>query len=452
MLESDQLQPRESPIVTTSTRIKCHLYIRLHDLSIMPQKELFALDAILERCAGLDVHQDNIAVCFLFGPLDKKPSKEIESFGTTTKELLRLQDWLQDRECTQVAMESTGVYWKPVWNILEGTCELTLANPERIKNVPGKKTDYGDAEWIARLHRCGLIQQSYVPCEDIRDLRDLTRYRRKLLQNVTQEKNRVHKILQDANLKLTTFMSDIFGVSGRALLHSVMNGEVLDEEQIRDRVKTTLKRKVPELIEALNGRLRLHHRKMIRRHLDHISYLEDEIRELEAEIEQLIAPYHVEMELLDTIPGINQDAAASILAELGTSMSHFPSDAHLASWAGVCPANHESNGKKKRKKNKRGNRGLKSVLCQCSWAAVKVKDSRITALYYRLVKRMGKQKAIMAVSHLILRIIYVVLRDKVPYQELGADYLGSREITIDFWIRKIKQMGYEVELHEIKTA
>jgi transposase len=308
------------------------------------------MDAILERCAGLDVHQDNLVACFLSGPLDKRPSKEIETFGTTTKELLRLQDWLQDRECTHVAMESTGVYWKPVWNILESTCQLTLANPTRIKNVPGKKTDYNDAEWIARLHRCGLIEKSFVPNEEIRDLRDLTRYRRKLLQNVTQEKNRIHKILQDANLKLTTFMSDVFGVSGRALLRSVVNGEVLDADKIRNMVKSTLKRKVPELIEALNGRLRLHHRKMIRRHLDHIAYLEEEIQELEAEIEQLIAPYQSEKKLLETIPGIKQDAAASILAELGTDMSHFPSDAHLASWAGLCPANHESNGKKNEKR------------------------------------------------------------------------------------------------------
>lgn len=410
------------------------------------------MDAILERCAGLDVHQDNIVACFLSGPLDQRPSKEIESFGTTTKELLRLQDWLQDRECTHVAMESTGVYWKPVWNILEDTCELTLANPTRIKNVPGKKTDYSDAEWIARLHRSGLIEKSFVPNEEIRDLRDLTRYRRKLLQNVTQEKNRVHKILQDANLKLTTYMSDVFGVSGRALLESIVNGEVLDAEQVRDMVKSTLKRKVPELIEALNGRLRLHHRKMIRRHLEHIAFLEREIQELEAEIERLIAPYQREKELLETIPGIKQDAAASILAESGPDMSHFPSDAHLASWAGVCPANHESNGKKKRKKNQRGNKGLKSVLCQCSWAAIRVKDSRMSAVYARLVKRMGKQKAIMAVAHLLLRIIYVVLRDKVPYQELGADYLGSREKTIEYWIRKINQMGYEVELHEMKSA
>ena len=308
------------------------------------------MDAILEQCAGLDVHQDNIVVCFLSGSLDKRPSKEIEKFGTTTKELLRLQDWLEDRNCIHVAMESTGVYWKPVWNILESTCKLTLANPARIKNVPGKKTDYNDAEWIARLHRSGLIEQSFVPSVDIRDLRDLTRYRRKLLQNVTQEKNRVHKILQDANLKLTTFMSDVFGVSGRALLESIVNGEVLDERQVRDMVKSTLKRKVPELIEALNGRLRLHHRNMMRRHLEHMTYLEREIQALETDIEHLLTPHRLEMELLDTIPGINHDAAASIVAELGTDMSHFPSDAHVTSWAGVCPANHESIGKKNEKR------------------------------------------------------------------------------------------------------
>lgn len=312
------------------------------------------MDAILERCAGLDVHQDNVVACFLSGSLEHKPTKEIETFGTTTKELLRLLDWLQERECSQVAMESTGVYWKPVWNILEGSCQVTLANPERIKNVPGRKTDCNDAQWIASLHRCGLIQPSFVPEESIRDLRDLTRYRRKLLQNVTQEKNRVHKILQDANVKLTTFLSDVFGVSGRALLESVVNGEKLHEQEIRQKVKSTVKRKVPELVEALNGRLRLHHRQMMRRHLDHIAYLEKEIGTLEEEIESVLVPYRTEMELLDTIPGIDQEAAASILAEVGPDMTHFPTDGHLASWSGVCPANHESNGKKKEKRTDAG--------------------------------------------------------------------------------------------------
>jgi transposase len=213
------------------------------------------MDAILERCAGLDVHQETVVACVLKGPLDKKPQQEIHTFGTTTKELLRLHDWLQEHECTHVAMESTGVYWKPVWNLLEDTFELLLANPQRIKNVPGKKTDMKDAAWIAKLLRCGLIEASFVPPEDIRDLRDLARYRRKLINDATAEKNRIHKILQDGNIKLTTYLSDVFGVSGRALLESIMNGEVLEPEEVKQMVAPQVKKKVPQLVDALNGRV-----------------------------------------------------------------------------------------------------------------------------------------------------------------------------------------------------
>ncbi|MCP1309860.1 IS110 family transposase [Paenibacillus tyrfis] len=406
------------------------------------------MDAILETCAGLDVHQETVVACVLKGPLDKKPKQEVKTFGTTTAELLQLQDWLSECGCIEVAMESTGIYWKPIWNILESTCRLTLANPAKIKNMPGKKTDVKDAVWIAQLHRCGLIEGSFVPEEQIRDLRDLTRYRRKMVQNCTQEKNRIHKILQDANIKLTTFVSDVFGVSGRALLESIVGGEVLEAGDVRKMVKTRLKNKVPQLIEALNGRLRLHHRKMIKRHLDHLCYMEKEIQELELEIDTSIQPYHQEIELLDTIPGINQDAAASILAEIGPDMSKFPTDAHLASWVGVCPANNESAGKKRSKKNRRGNKGLKSVLCQAGWATVKSKNTRISAVYNRLLKQCGPQKANMAIAHLLIRIIYVMLRDKVPYKELGERYLGSKEKSVDFWVRKIREMGYQVELTE----
>lgn len=404
------------------------------------------MDAIRKCCAGLDVHQETVVTCVLSGDLDLKPQQRIETFGTTTKELLRLQDWLQDQDCKEIAMESTGIFWKPVWNILEATCELTLANPQRIKNVPGRKTDVNDAVWIAQLHRCGLIDGSFVPEVDIRDLRDVTRYRRKLVQNATQEKNRIHKVLQDANIKLTTFVSDIFGVSGRALLDSIINGEVLDEQQVRKMVKTRLKRNVPKLLDALQGRLRKHNRSMIKRHLDHLHFLEKEIQDIEAEIERLTQPYHEEIALLDTIPGISKDAAAGILAETGVDMSQFPDEAHLASWAGVSPANHESAGKKKRKKNRRGSKNLKAWLCQCAWAAIKGGNTRLATLYYRVVKRGGPQKANMAVAHAMLRIIYIMLRDKVPYQELGVDYLGTREKTVDYWVRKIGAMGFDVEL------
>jgi transposase len=305
------------------------------------------MDAILERCAGLDVHQETVVVCVLTGSLDKKPQKEMKTFGTTTKELLSLHDWLWDRKCTNVAMESTGVYWKPVWNVLEGSFELTLANAQRIKNVPGRKTDMKDAAWIAQLLRCGLIESSFVPPEEIRDLRDLTRYRRKLIEATTAEKNRIHRILQDANIKLTTYITDVFGVSGRALLESVMNGEVLGPDQVKSIVKTKIRKKVPQLIDALNGRVRPHHRKMIRRHYDHLMYLEKEIETLETEIEEMLSPYQKEIDLLDTIPGTDQNAAASILAEIGSDMSVFPTEGHLASWAGLSPGNNESAGKKK---------------------------------------------------------------------------------------------------------
>jgi transposase len=305
------------------------------------------MDAIIERCAGLDVHQESVVGCVLFGPLDRRPKKEVKTFGTTTNELLRLLDWLNGHQCTHVAMESTGVYWKPVWNVLEGSFELILANAQRIKNVPGRKTDVNDANWIAKLLRSGLIESSFVPPVDIRELRDLTRYRRKLLKDATAEKNRIHKVLQDANIKLSTYMSDVFGISGRLLLKSIINGEALNPQRVRVMVKAQLKHKVPQLMDALNGRLRNHHRTLIRMHLEHLDYVENQISVLEAMIDEAITKYRETIDLLITIPGIQQDAAASIIAEIGTDMSQFPSEDHLASWAGVSPGNNESAGKKK---------------------------------------------------------------------------------------------------------
>jgi len=301
------------------------------------------MEAVLECCVGLDVHQETVVACVIFGPLEHRPKKEIRTFGTTTP-----ADWLEEQKCSHVAMESTGIYWKSVWNILEvGSFKLILANAQRIKNVPGRKTDVKDAEWIAQLLRSGLIEGSFVPPIEIRNLRDLTRYRKKLLQDTTQEKNRIHKVLQDANIKITTYISDIFGVSGRNILECLLAGEVITADGITRMVKGKIRNKVPGLVDALNNRLHSHHREMIRFSWRHLEYLEQTILEIEVRIEQCLNPYRQEVELLDSIPGVSNTAAAIVIAELGTDMSVFPTDKHAASWAGVSPGNNESAGKKK---------------------------------------------------------------------------------------------------------
>ncbi|WP_235911135.1 IS110 family RNA-guided transposase [Heliobacterium mobile] len=306
------------------------------------------LEAILERCAGLDVHQETVVACVLSGPLDRAPKSETRRFGTTTDELLELGRWLEDMQCTHAAMESTGVYWKPVWNVLEAfDLELLLANAYHVKNLPGRKTDINDAEWLAKLLRCGLIEGSYVPSVDIRDLRDLTRYRKKLVQDSTSEKNRIHKVLQDANIKLTTHMSDIFGKSGRILLQKLVNGEDITMEFLETQMKGALKHKSRNLLQSLNGRFRNHHRSMLQFSWNHLLYLENQIVQVERDIRQRLVDKQEAVSLLTIIPGVNEQAASVIIAEIGTDMNHFKSDHHLAAWAGVSPGNHESAGKKK---------------------------------------------------------------------------------------------------------
>lgn len=404
------------------------------------------MDAILECCAGLDVHQETVVACILFGSLESKPKKTIRTFSTTTSDLLALTDWLEEEKCSHVAMESTGVYWKPVWNILEaGSFQLSLANAQRIKNLPGRKTDVKDAEWIAQLLRSGLIQGSFVPPAEIRDLRDLTRYRKKLLQDATQEKNRIHKILQDANIKITTYISDIFGVSGRNIMESLMDGEVITVEKLNQMVKGKVKSKIPGLADALNHRLRSHHRDMIRYSWSHLKFLEQSLINVEQKISECMAPYQQEVELLTSIPGINQTSSAIMIAELGADMSVFPTDSQLSSWAGVSPGNNESAGKKKRGSVSAGNKALKAVLCECAWAASKVKNSRLSATYWRWVKRMGKKKALLALGHLILRIAYRILVTRETYRELGTEYMMERERQKEQrLIRQLQAKGYQV--------
>lgn len=408
------------------------------------------MEAILERCAGLDVHQANVVACALTGSLDKKPEQSVATFGTTKAELIRLQEWLASLQITHVAMESTGVYWMPVWTTLEGSFELVLGNAQLIRNVPGRKTDVNDAVWIAQLLRCGLIRGSLIPSDLFRQLRNYSRYRYKLTGQATAEKNRIQKILETAGIKIATFISDVFGVSGKALLQALVDGEVLDADRVRKLVHTQLKAKVPQLVEALNGMVTTHHRDMIRMHMAHLQFVERQIAELDTRIANLLKPYEAEITLLKSLPGVNETAAAVILAEVGPDMSLYPTDAHLSSWSGVCPGNNESAGKKKSGKTPKGKRFLKATLCQCAWAASFKKDSRIKAFYDRIVKRKGKKKANMAVAHLLIRLIYAILSTKQPYNEPGYEYLLGRQTLEERMIGKLRSLGYEVT--KTKTA
>jgi transposase len=305
------------------------------------------MEAILERCCGLDVHRDTVVACLLFGTLDEKPKKEIRTFSTMSKGLHELFDWLHDTGCTHVAMESTGVYWKPVYHVLEGSVDISLANAQRIKNVPGRKTDICDAEWIAKLLRSGLIEGSFVPPTDIRELRELTRHRKKMVSHLTAEKNRIQKVLETAGIKLSSVISDVFGVSGRALLHQLMEKGCLTHETIESLVKGQIKKKIPQLLEALKGKLSANHHFLLKQSWNHLIYLEDSIHQFDEQIDQHLEPYRLEVALLQSIPGIEETAASAILAEIGADMLRFHSERHLSSWGGLSPGNNESAGKKK---------------------------------------------------------------------------------------------------------
>lgn len=304
------------------------------------------MDAIIQRCAGLDVHRDTVAACVLTGELDQRPQKEIRTFSTMSKGLHELLTWLEESQCTHVAMESTGIYWKPVYAILEGRFELKLANAQHIKNVPGRKTDVNDAEWIAKLLRSGLIEGSFVPPQDIRELRELTRYRKKLVSDASSEKNRIQKVLEAAGIKLGCVISDVFGKTGRSLLVQLMDNGRLDEITVAGLAKGQIKQKVPQLMEALRSELSDSQRFMIKQSWDHLRYLEQALEKQDEAIDEHLKPYLVEVELIKTIPGIDRTAAAAIIAEIGSDMTQFHSDRHLASWAGLSPGNNESAGKK----------------------------------------------------------------------------------------------------------
>ncbi len=411
------------------------------------------MDVILERCAGLDVHQATITACVRVPGAAGERAQVIQTFGATTPELLALRDWLTASRVTHVAMESTGVYWKPVYYVLEDAFTLLLVNAAHMANVPGRKTDVADCAWIAQLLECGLLRGSFVPPPPIRELRDLTRYRKALLQDRAREANRLHKVLEDAGIKLATVATDILGVSGRAMLMALVAGTT-DPAVLADLARGKLRAKLPALRQALTGRFRGHHAFLVTQLLAHLEYLDETIAALGAEIAGRLAPFAAAQARVQTIPGVKQRTVENLLAEIGVEMGRFPTAGHLTSWAGICPGNNETAGKRRRGQTRKGNRWLKTALLEAALAAIRVKGSALGARYRRICRHRGHKIAIVAVAHAILEIVWHVLAKGTTYHELGADYLDRRDKdhATRRYVRLLENLGHRVTLEPLPIA
>ena len=404
------------------------------------------MEVLYPRCAGLDVHQQTVVACARI-VTETGVAQHVETFETTTQGLEKLRDWLTEHGCTHVAMESTGVYWKPVWHVLEGSFSLVLAHAAHIRNVPGRKSDVNDAMWIADLLAHGLIRGSFVPPTPIQELRDLTRTRKQLVREIAQHTQRIQKTLEDANIKITGVISDILGQSGRALLEALIAGET-DPERLVQLTTGRLKAPRSQLVEALRGRVRSHHRFLLKLHLDQIDALQGAVREVEERIGESTEPYRAAVELLDTIPGVNPTAAHVILGEIGLDMTRFPTAAHLISWAGLCPRNDESAGKRRSTRVRKGAPWLKTTLVQAAWAAVRKKSSYFRAQFLRIKARRGPMKAIIAVAASMLTAAYHMLRTGAVYEDLGEHYFDTRDRVklVRRLVRRLGDLGVQVEL------
>jgi transposase len=405
------------------------------------------MEAIIERCCGLDVHQATVVACLLVGPADRKPRKEVRKFSTVTRDLLALRDWLATEGCTHVAMESTGVYWKPVHALLEDAFELVVGNAYRIKNVPGRKTDVKDSEWIADLLRHGLIPKSFVPPKPIRELRDIVRYRRKLVQTRSTERNRLLKLLETANIKLSSVVSNVFGVSGMAMLRALLEGTSSPAEMAQLAQKR-MRQKLSQLELALDGRVNEHHRFLLRMQLERLKQLGTQIVQIDARIDEYLTPYREQCDRLMQIPGVDRVVVAEILAETGVDMSVFRSSQHLASWAGVCPGNHESAGRSHSGRRRAGNIHLTTALVEAAQAAVAVKGSYFRDKFFRLKARRGYKRALLAIAHKILTAAHQMLSARVDYRELGETYLDhlDHRRTARNLVRRLERLGYRVHI------
>jgi transposase len=412
------------------------------------------MEVIHHCCAGLDVHKDTVVACVRRTRPDGGINEQVRTFATTTAGLLELGDWLSEQQATIAAMESTGVYWKPVWNLLEGRLELMLVNAREVKQLPGRKTDVKDSQWIAQLLSCGLLRRSFVPPLPQRELRDLTRTRTSLLQDKSRVANRLQKILEDANIKLGSVASDVLGVSGREMIRALIDGKMSPTE-MAELSRQRLRLKIPQLKAALTGRVSEHHRFMLQLLMDQIEQDEQRIARLDQRIEEVMSPLEkTALKLLDEMPGIDRRAAENVLAEIGTDMSRFPSAGHLASWAGLCPGNDQSAGKRRSGRMSDGNRWLKGTLNQCAWAASRKKNSYFAAQHRRIASRRGVKRATMAVAHTQLCICWELLKHGQCYQDLGRDYFDrtNEDRMKRQLVKRLEKLGYAVTLDKKNAA
>lgn len=425
------------------------------------------MDVMYGCCAGLDVHKESVMACVRRMSDAGRIKQEVREFGTMTSNLLALGDWLSEFGVTHVAMESTGVYWKPIYNLLEERFTLLLCNAQHVKQVPGRKTDVKDCQWLAQLLQVGLLRGSFIPPKPQRELRDLTRHRTQVTGEKTRVANRIQKVLEDANIKLACVATDILGASGRDMIEAIIRGEE-SPERLAELAKRKLRAKIPQLKKALRGRVTEHHRFMLKTLYEHLRYLESVIADLDTRIDTLIRsdemraaceendvlPFDQAVQLLDTVPGIDVRGAQSILAEIGTDMGRFPTAGHLASWAGLCPGNNESAGKRRTGKTTKGDRWLKAVLHQSAWAASHTKNTYLNAQYRRLAPRRGKKRAVTALGHSILISVYHMLDQRVPYADLGPQQFERThpERLTRYFTKRLESLGYDVTLQPKPAA
>jgi transposase len=412
------------------------------------------MEIVYTRCCGLDVHKRSVVACLLVPGPQGTPTKEIRTFGTMTHDLLALSDWLRAAGCTHVAMESTGVFWKPIYNLLEGQFELLVVNAQHIKAVPGRKTDVRDAEWIADLLRHGLLRPSFIPARPQRELRELTRYRTTLVNERANEVNRLQKVLEGANIKLASVATDILGKSGHDILAALVGGSS-DAAALAQLARGRLREKIPQLEQALAGQFSAHQRFLIAQQLAHIDFLDASLERVSAEIAERLRPFEVPLERLQTIAGVGRRTAEVLLAEIGSDLTRFPSAGHLASWAGLCPGNDESAGKRRSGRTRTGSPWLRTALVEAAQAAARTKDTYLAAQYRRLAARRGAKRAAVAVAHSILVVVYALLtREQESYHDLGGQYFDERDrLAVQRrLVHRLEALGYTVLLEPTTPA